>query len=46
MQHGEPRTDRYPWFIDKLFKLTYTCISDISIAGSSNSYIASRLNKK
>ena len=36
MQHGEPRTDRGPWFIDRLFELV----------GSSNSYIAIRINKK
>ena len=24
MQHGELRTNRCPWFIDKLFKLSYT----------------------
>ena len=46
MQHGDLRTDRCPWFIDKLFKLSYTYISDISTAGSSNSHIASRINKK
>ena len=46
MQHGELRTNRCPWFIDKLFKLSYTYISNISIAGSSSSYIASRINKK
>ena len=45
MQHRELRTNR-PWFIDRLFKLSYTYISDISTAGSSNSYTASRINKK
>ena len=35
-----------PGFIDKLFKLSHTYISNISIAGSSNSYNASRINKK
>ena len=40
MQHGELRTDRCPWFVDRLFKL-YTYISNISIAGSSISYAAS-----
>ena len=37
VQHGELRTDRCPWFIDKLFKPSYTYISNISIAGSSSS---------
>ena len=46
VQHGELRTDRCPWFIDWLFQLSYTYISDISTAGSSDSYIASRINKK
>ena len=46
MQHGEPRADRCPWFIDWLFQLSYTYISNISIAGSSNSPSASRTNKK
>ena len=32
MQHGELRTDRCPRLIDKLFKLSYTYISDINIA--------------
>ena len=32
--------------IDRLFKLSYTNISDIFIAGSGNSYTASRINKK
>ena len=31
---GELCTDRCPWSIDRLFKLSYTCISNISIAGS------------
>ena len=38
MQHGEPRTDRCPWSIDRLFKLSYTYISDIFSARSRNSY--------
>ena len=46
MQHGDLRSGRCPWFIDRLFKLSYTYISDISTAGSSNSHIASRINKK
>ena len=46
MQHGEQRTDRCPWFIDKLFKFSQTYISNISIARSSSCYIASRINKK
>ena len=46
MQHGELRTIRCPWSIDKLFKLIFTYISDIFIAGSRNSYTASRINKK
>ena len=46
MQHGELRTDRYPLLIDKLLKLSCTYISDINTAGSSCSFIASRINKK
>ena len=46
MQHGELRTDRCPWFIDGLFKLSYTYIFNISTSGSSSSYTASRINKK
>ena len=46
MQHGKLRTDRCPWFVDRLFKLSYTYISHISTAESSNAYIASRINKK
>ena len=34
MQHGELRADRGPWFMDRLFTLSNTCISDISTAGS------------
>ena len=45
-QHGELRTNRCPWFIDKLFKLSNTYISNISIEGSSGSYIAFRISKK
>ena len=30
MQHGLLLTNRCPWFIDKLFKLSNTCISNIS----------------
>ena len=41
VQHGEPRTNRCPWFIDKLFKLIYTYISDIIIARSRSSYTPS-----
>ena len=36
MQHGELRTDRCPWSIDKLFKLIFTHISYIFIAGRSD----------
>ena len=46
VQRGKLRTTRCPWFIDELFKHSYTYISNISIAGSSSSYIASRINKK
>ena len=46
MQHGELRTDRCPWFVDKPFKLIFTYISYIFIAGSRSSYTASRINKK
>ena len=35
MQHGELRTDRCPWSIDRLFKLSYTYISDTFAAGHS-----------
>ena len=42
MQRGKLRTNRCPWFIDKLFKVSHTHISCISIAGSR----ASRINKK
>ena len=42
VQHGELRTNRCPWFIDKLLKLSYTYISNISIAESRTS----RINKK
>ena len=35
--HGELRTDRCPWSIDRLFKLSYTHISDITTAGSRHS---------
>ena len=41
MQHGELRTDRCPWFLDKLLKLIYTNISNIIIAGICSSCIAS-----
>ena len=40
------RTTRCPWFVDELIKHSYTYISNIRIAGSSSSYIASRINKK
>ena len=46
MQHGELHTDRCPSSIDRHFKLIFTYISNISVAGSSISYIASRINKK
>ena len=46
MQHGKLRTDQCPWFVDWLFQLSYTYISSIITAGSSNSYIASSVNKK
>ena len=42
MQHGELRTNRCPWFIDKLLNLSNTYISNISLAGSK----ASRFDKK
>ena len=32
MQHGKLRTDRCPWFIERLFKLNYTYSSDAFIA--------------
>ena len=41
MQHGELRTNGCPWFIDQLFKLSYTFISNIRIAGSSTLHPAS-----
>ena len=41
----EVHTDRCPWFIEQFFQLHYTYFSDISIAGSSDSYIASRIIK-
>ena len=34
MQHGELITIRCPWSIERLFRFSYTCISDIFIAGS------------
>ena len=46
MQHCKLRTDRCPWSIDRLFKLSYSYISDIFIARSRNSHTASRINKK
>ena len=46
MRHGGPCTDRCPWSIDRLFKLSYICISNIFTAGSRNSHTASRINKK
>ena len=46
MAHGKLRTDRCPWSIDRLFKLSYTYIYDISIAGSRNSHTASRIDKR
>ena len=46
MQHGELRTDRCPWSIDRLFKFSYTYISDTFTARSRNFYTASRINKK
>ena len=41
MQHGELRTNGCPWFIGQLFKLSYTFISNIRIAGSSTLHPAS-----
>ena len=38
MQHGELRTDPCPWFIDRLFKLKHTYISNIFAARSRKSY--------
>ena len=35
MQHGELRTDRCPWSIDRLFTFSYTYISDTFTAGHS-----------
>ena len=46
MQRGELRTDRCPWFIDRLFKLSYTYFSNIFIGGNRNSHEASSINKK
>ena len=46
MKHGELRTHRCPCFIDRLFKLSYTYISNIIIAGISKSNIASSTNSK
>ena len=46
MQHCALRTIRCPCFIDKLFKLIFTYISFIFIAGSRNSNTASRIDKK
>ena len=46
MQHGKLSTDHCPWFIVRLFQLSYTYISDIFTAGSRNSYTASRINQK
>ena len=34
MQHGRLRTIRCLWSVDKLFKLLFTNISDIFIAGT------------
>ena len=45
-EHGEQRTIRCSWSIDKLFKLIFTFISQIITAGSTNSYSASRIIKK
>ena len=45
VQHGKLRTIRCPWFIDELIKHSHTYIFNIGIAGSSSSYIASRMNK-
>ena len=41
MQHGELRTDRCPWFIDRLFQLVHTYISSIVTAGFGSLHIAS-----
>ena len=46
LQHSELRTLRCPQSIDKLFKLIFSYISFFFIAGSRNSYGASRINKK
>ena len=37
IQHCEQRTDRCPWFIDRLLKLSYTFISNISLRSESSS---------
>ena len=44
--HGELRTIRCRWSTDKFFKLIFTHISYIFIAGSRNSNVACRINKK
>ena len=46
MQHRELRSDRYPWFIDRLFKHSYTYISNFIIAGHGDSHGASSSNEK
>ena len=46
LQHSELRTPRCPWSVDKFFNFIFTYFSDIFIAGSRNSYGASRINKK
>ena len=38
MQHGELRTLRCPWSVDRLSKLSYTYISNIFIAGKRDSH--------
>ena len=39
VQHGKLRTNRFPWFIDELFKHNYSYISNSSSAGNCSSYI-------
>ena len=46
VQYGKLGTDRCPWSVDRLLKLSFTYISDNFTAGSRDSRIASRINKK
>ena len=46
LQHSELRTLRFPWSIDKLFKLIFTYFSNIFIAGNRNPHGVSSINKK